>query len=196
MKQIAFFDFDGTITTKDTLLEFIKYSKGNFRFCFGFLVNSPFLVAYKIGLLSNQRAKEKILSFFFGKKKIQLFQQYCDDFADTIIPGLIRPKALHEIRQLQARGIDVVILSASAENWLEKWCRLNNISLIATKLERNQDVLTGKIAGLNCYGKEKVRRIHEVYDLEEYNCVYAYGDTKGDKPFLALATFSFYKPFR
>jgi phosphatidylglycerophosphatase C len=26
-KEIAFFDFDGTITTKDTYLEFIKFSK-------------------------------------------------------------------------------------------------------------------------------------------------------------------------
>lgn len=36
MKQIVAFDFDGTITNRDTLLEFIKFAKGNFilAFCF------------------------------------------------------------------------------------------------------------------------------------------------------------------
>ena len=38
-KGIAFFDFDGTITTKDTLLEFIKYSRGTMSFYWGFLLN-------------------------------------------------------------------------------------------------------------------------------------------------------------
>ena len=56
-KGIAFFDFDGTITTKDTLLEFIKFSKGNLLFYAGFLLNLHFLVAYKLKIISNQAAK-------------------------------------------------------------------------------------------------------------------------------------------
>ena len=51
-KAIAFFDFDGTITTKDTLLEFIRFSKGRFRFYLGFLLYSPYLIAYKIKLIA------------------------------------------------------------------------------------------------------------------------------------------------
>jgi len=41
-----------------------------------------------------------------------------------------------------------------------------------------------------------VRRILAAYDLSQYDEVYAYGDTKGDKPMLGLATIAFYKPFR
>jgi hypothetical protein len=62
---LLFFDFDGTITTKDTLLEFIKFSKGKLNFLSGFLIYSPFLVAYKLGIISNQSAKEKVLATFF-----------------------------------------------------------------------------------------------------------------------------------
>lgn len=32
MKQIVAFDFDGTITNRDTLLEFIKFAKGKTAF--------------------------------------------------------------------------------------------------------------------------------------------------------------------
>src|SRR3979411_3011079 len=100
-EKIAFFDFDGTITTKDTLLEFIKYSKGILRFYLGFLLNSPWLFAYRLKLISNQQAKERILRFFFRNMELIAFQDQCDAFAAGILPGLIRSKALDEITRLQ-----------------------------------------------------------------------------------------------
>lgn len=196
MKQIAFFDFDGTITTKDSFLEFIKYQKGTFRFYMGFLLNSPFLVAYKVGIISNQLAKEMVMRFFFGKMTIDKFQLVCDEFSAKAIPSLIRQKALLEIKKLQEAGVEVVIVSASAENWLRNWCTTQGVSLLATRLQQKNGKITGKIEGLNCHGEEKVRRVHEAYDLSEYSKIFCYGDTKGDKPLLGLATFSFYKPFR
>jgi len=90
----------------------------------------------------------------------------------------------------------VVIVSASAENWLRNWCLTQGVSILATRLQDNNGRITGKIEGHNCHGEEKVHRVHEAYDLSEYAKIYCYGDTKGDKPLLGLATFSFYKPFR
>jgi len=196
LKQIAFFDFDGTITTKDSFLEFIKYQKGSFKFYAGILLNSPYLVAFKVGIISNQLAKEKVMSFFFGKMQVEKFQLACNEFSDKVIPSLIRPKALLEIRKLQEAGVEVVIVSASAENWLRNWCLTQGVSILATRLQDNNGRITGKIEGQNCHGEEKVHRVHEAYDLSEYAKIYCYGDTKGDKPLLGLATFSFYKPFR
>lgn len=196
VKQIAFFDFDGTITTRDTMLEVIRYHKGEFRFNLGFFINSPFLVAYKVGIISNQTAKERILTFFYGKKLAEQFQSDCDQFAAEVIPTLIRPKAMEEIKKLKAAGVEVVIVSASAENWLSSWCKEQDVQLLATRLEVRSNKITGKISGNNCHGEEKVRRINEAYQLNEYARIYCYGDTKGDKPMLKLATSSFYKPFR
>ncbi|HMC85987.1 MAG TPA: HAD family hydrolase, partial [Chitinophagaceae bacterium] len=121
-KRIAFFDFDGTITTRDTLLEVIKFYKGNFKFYFGFIVNAPFLIAYKAGIISNQSAKERVLKYFFGGIKQESFQQRCNEFSASHIAQLIRPKALHEIEKLKGAGAEVVIVSASAENWIAAWC--------------------------------------------------------------------------
>lgn len=195
-KRIAFFDFDGTITTQDTLLEIIKYYKGNFRFYFGFALNAPFIAAWKAGLISNQAAKERVLSYFFKGTSEHDFQQRCDDFGSACIPALLRPKAVLEIEKLKAAGFDIVIVSASAENWIAAWCRENNLQLEGTKLAVKNGLLTGKIVGANCHGKEKVNRIQAAFDLSAYDEIYCYGDTNGDKPMLELATVSFYKPFR
>jgi len=72
-RRIAFFDFDGTITTKDTLLELIKYQKGRLLFYIGFLINAPYLVAYKLKIIRNSTAKQKVLHFFLIKHPYQLF---------------------------------------------------------------------------------------------------------------------------
>lgn len=195
-KDIAFFDFDGTITTKDTLLEFIKFSKGTLSFFAGFALHLPHLLGYKLGLITNQRAKEKILRFFFRDTSLQEFEGYCSAFTKTVLPTLIRPKALQEIRNLQERGIIVAIVSASPENWITKWAQDQHAELIASRLEIHNGKITGKILGKNCHGDEKVNRILSEYNLSNYRIVAAYGDSKGDRPMLQLASKAHYKPFQ
>ncbi|HYF33155.1 MAG TPA: HAD family hydrolase [Chitinophagaceae bacterium] len=195
-RRIAFFDFDGTITTKDTLLEIIKYQKGTFRFYLGFLLYSPYIILWKLGIIPNYTAKQKIVNFFFGKMPVDEFQRRCDAFATEILPALLRPKAIQEIKRLQDVGAEVVIVSASPGNWSDVWRKQLGIQSLATRLQIKDQQLTGCFDGKNCHGKEKVTRIKEVYDLSAYDEIYCYGDSSGDKQMLQLATISFYKPFR
>ena len=194
-KEIAFFDFDGTITKKDTLLEFIKFSKGSFRFYIGFVINLPYLVAFKLGIISNQSAKEKILRFFFHDMPEESFKLLCERFSKSVLPELVRPKALEEIQRLKQNNTIVVIVSASPENWIKEWTENLQLELIASRLQVQDGKLTGKILGKNCHGDEKVNRICEIYDLSSYYIVAAYGDSTGDKPMLELAKKAYYKPF-
>jgi HAD superfamily hydrolase (TIGR01490 family) len=194
-KGIAFFDFDGTITTRDTLLEFIKFARGSLSFYLGFLYNIFYLVAFKIKLISNQSAKEKILTYFFKGTDAKKFEILTREFTNRVLPSLIRPGAVEEIKRLQKENFVVVIVSASPENWICHWCNENNLILIASKLEVINGSITGKISGKNCHGQEKVRRILENYSIDEFDEIYAYGDTKGDLPMLELATKPFFKPF-
>lgn len=195
-KKIAFFDFDGTITTKDTLLEFIKFSKGNAAFYLGFLLHLHYLFAFKFKLISNQLAKEKILIHFFKGYPVEEFKQLCIRFHNKKLPQLIRPKAIEEIKKLQKEDFIITIVSASPENWINPWASQMNVELIASKMDVVDGKITGKICGKNCHGDEKVRRIKELYPLEDFTQVYVYGDSSGDKPMLKLATSGFYKPFR
>ncbi|CAN5502482.1 HAD-IB family hydrolase [soil metagenome] len=196
MKKIAFFDFDGTITTKDTMLELIKFQKGTVLFYAGFFINSPSIIAYKLKLISNQLAKERVLKYFFKGTSQANFQQACDDFAGIKLPSMIRPGALTELEDLKAQGFEIVIVSASAGNWIKKWCDNMGVRFLATQLEVENELITGKLKGHNCHGEEKVLRIRSAYDLSAYDAIYCYGDTGGDKPMLELGTKAFYKPFR
>ena len=193
-KGIAFFDFDGTITTHDTLLEFIKFYKGSIRFYLGFLLNAPWLVAMKLKLMSNQLVKEKVLEYFFKNETEENFRNQCALFQKKILPRLLRNGAIREIEKLKAQEIIVVVVSASPENWIRPWTEFMKLELIASRLEVKNGMITGKIVGKNCHGAEKVRRIKEEYNLTDYAEVYAYGDSSGDKDMLTLAKNAFYKP--
>jgi HAD superfamily phosphoserine phosphatase-like hydrolase len=155
----------------------------------------PWLLGYKLGLISNSAAKQKLLKYFFGGMREEVFQENCDAFASTRLGGLIRPGALQEIGRLKTDSTEIVVVSASAGSWIRKWSDSLELELVSTSLEIKSGRITGRIAGRNCHGQEKVRRIKERWNLEEFDEVYAYGDTEADKPMLALATKSFYKPF-
>jgi phosphatidylglycerophosphatase C len=195
-KKLVLFDFDGTITTKDTLLEFIRFYHGTGRFVSGFLLHAPWLLMMKLNIIPNWKTKEKILTWFFGGEDAEHFNARCKEFCDSIVPGLVRKKALEEIKRHQEEGATVVVISASAENWVRPWCEQHQLNCLATKLEATGKTLTGRIEGFNCYGSEKEKRIRSCYNLNDYNEIVAYGDSRGDLEMLALAQQQHYKPFR
>jgi HAD superfamily hydrolase (TIGR01490 family) len=194
-RSIAFFDFDGTITTKDTLLELIKYQKGEIAFYVGLLILSPVIIAYKLGFYSNWKAKQSVLRYFFKGTPFKYFQSKCDNFSLTIIPKLLRPKAIETINYLKQKNVRIIIVTASAENWVKAWCNSINVEYLATCLEIKENKITGNIAGKNCYGPEKADRIRNYIDLEKYDKIYAFGDSKGDYDMLKLGEQTYYKPF-
>lgn len=196
-KTIAFFDFDGTITTSDTMFAFFKFSKGSLLYYIYFLILSPVFVLFKLKILKDQLAKEITLSLLYKGTPKNTLRQLGTRFCAQKVDGLIRPKAWEKIEWHRAQGHDVYIVSASAEEWLRPWTESRDLHLICTGLlYDNQDKFTGKINGKNCNGVEKVCRIEEKINLKEYSTVYAYGDTSGDKPMLAIATYGEFKPFR
>ncbi|WP_158624795.1 HAD family hydrolase [Gynurincola endophyticus] len=196
MRKIAFFDFDGTITTKDTFVEVIKYAKGKFRCYLGFAFLSPYIVGFKLKIISNQRAKERVLRWFFRKMPQQQFENICQGFAEEYLPTLLRPKAIVEIDALIGEGTEVVIVSASPQDWIIPWAQERNIPVLASRLAYKDLRVTGKLIGKNCRGTEKVKRIVAQYNLDDYDEIYAYGDTSGDTQMLSIADKKFYKPFR
>lgn len=195
-QTIVFFDFDGTITSKDTLQEMLIYIKGSRNYYLGLLYLSPILLAYKLRLLPNYKAKRILLTFFLKGLDEITFNNYCKEFVCTHLSKLIRTKAVEEIKKHIKNDHKVVVVSASPENWVALWCHQYDIDCIATKLEVCNSKLTGNLYGKNCHGIEKVDRIKSIYDLSKFESIIAYGDTNGDKPMLKLATKKHYRPFR
>jgi len=193
---LALFDFDGTITTKDSLVEFIQFAVGKPKYYFGLLALSPMLLLYKLKLIPNNIAKEKLISYFFKNSDLNDFIKISFTYSTTKIKNIIRPLALEKILWHQEQGHKVVLVSASLKQWLEPWCNEHNIDLICTELEIKNNQLTGKFSTNNCYGIEKATRVKEAYKLDEFSSIYPYGDSAGDTQLLELAEYSYYKPFR
>jgi HAD superfamily hydrolase (TIGR01490 family) len=194
--RLALFDFDGTITTKDSMVEFIQYAVGKKKYYFGLLRLSPILVAYRLKLYPNDKAKEKLLAYFFKEISIKAFQKLVISYDANELDKIVRKEATEKILWHKKQGDEVVVVSASMECWLKLWCDRQNVKLIATKLEIENGKFTGKFATQNCYGQEKVTRLQALYPTEKYSHIYAYGDSQGDRELLALADEAFYKPFR
>jgi len=194
--QIAFLDFDGTITTDDSLIKFIRFVVGDVKFIWGMILLSPMLTAYKLKFIPNYKAKQYMLSYFFKNMSEEKFMHVAREYSLNQINTILRPKALEKIAWHKEQGHKIVIVSASIECWLKPWCDENNLGLIATRLEIKEGILTGKFSTKNCYGIEKANRVQELYNLSDYEHIYAYGDSRGDKELLALANESFYKPFQ
>lgn len=195
MKRLAVFDFDGTLTNKDSFLAFIRFYKGKLPFYRGMLQVAPWLLAYKLKLYPNWKAKEKVLTHFFAQIPEEDFREKGRRFANELIPAMLRPKAKEALQMHKERGDRIVVVSASAEPWLEAWCKAEGIELLATNLECREGKITGRLQGKNCYGPEKVVRLKEYLPLEEYCEVHVYGDSAGDKELLELATHPNYRCF-
>lgn len=195
MRKLALFDFDGTLTTKDTFIEFIKFYRGTVSFYLGFMLLSPLLVLYKLKVLPNWRAKEYVLTYFFKGEPIDKFNEKGKEFSEKLIPKMIRKQALDKFNGHIEREDVVVIVSASATNWVKPWADKQGVEIIATNLEVKNNSITGKILGRNCYGPEKVARIQRNINIGDYSEIHVYGDSRGDREMLDLATHAFYRKF-
>ncbi len=193
MKQIVAFDFDGTLTTRDTLLAFIRYAKGTTAFSIGFLLHAPLLILMKLGLYPNYKAKQRIFSYFFKGMQLSDFDALCRQFAEDN-RQLLRPKGVQTLREVEAKGAEVLIVSASIDNWVQPF--FPNVKVLGTQVETKDGVLTGRFLTRNCYGQEKVERILSLYPQRNTYRLMAYGDSRGDKELLAFADEAHYKPFR
>ena len=198
MRKIYAFDFDGTLTTKDTLLEFIRFAKGSGQMFQGFLLFSPLLILMKLHLFPNWKAKQKIFSYFFKGMKIDDFNALCKRFAEQN-KHLLRPAGIEKVRQAIAEEhTTVLIISASIDNWVRPFFDEidKKTQVLGTQIEIKEGRLTGQFTTKNCYGEEKVNRLTALYPHREAYYLIAFGDSRGDKELLAFADKGFYKPFR
>ena len=195
-RTLVLFDFDGTITHRDTLLAFTRFAVGEARYGSGLLYLALPLVLQKINVMSSQRVKEIFLTHFFKDRKLRDFEQRCQQFDSDVLPGLVRAQALEAIQSYVQRGDRTIIVSASPQNWILPWATQWGVEVIATQLEVKEDRLTGRTAGKNCNGEEKVNRIRRHVNLDDFTEIIVYGDTSGDDAMLQLATQKHYKPFR
>lgn len=192
MRIIAAFDFDGTLTYRDTLIPFLWRVLGGFRLGLALLASFRELSMYALGRLSNEEAKRRLIEAALkGKSQQSLFRTVQDWIPD--IP--MRQRMLERLKWHQDAGHYCVLVSASPDIYLtEAAIRLRFDALICTQLHVDaKGALTGRFNTPNCLGKEKVRRLEERFGPLHRIELYAYGDSSGDYAMLDAARHAWFR---
>lgn len=183
MKKMYFFDFDGTLTYKDTMFLFLKFYNPS-KFNAQFIKHIPLFVLVKMKLGDAEKIKRSFIgSILRGqtRKKIELKGQ---EFFDQFYPEIIRENALDFIKNIDRQNTESYLVTASLDIWVKPFAEKFKMNLIATEAEFIDDVFTGKFIGKNCNGPEKLKRIQSAIAGKKYDKTMGFGDTDGDKEML------------
>lgn len=185
--NIAFFDFDGTITTNNTLFAFLRFYAGTTKYFLLLLLLLPVFFLTALGVLHRDKSKLLLLRIFLKNEHKMDIQEAADEFAQHYLIEHIRRDIFAKIVSHLEHGDTVVVVSSSLEEWVGSWSKLAGVRYIATKLEYTQGRFSGNYDGRNCNREEKVNRILAEYDLAQFESVFVYGDSKADKAMMELA---------
>ena len=188
-RPAALFDFDGTLTHGDSLIPFLRMVRGTSQFARDLLVVSPWLLAYAMRVMRNDRAKEALLRKSIGGIPLDELRAHGQHFAEYYVPGMLRADTVDRFCEHRAQGHLCVLVSASLDIYLKPWAESIGFDYcIASSLEvQSNGKATGLLRGGNCFGENKVHRIQSLFDdIGQPTHTYAYGDSEGDTPMLNM----------
>lgn len=194
MKKLYCFDFDGSLTYKDTMFLYLKfYDATNFRL--QFLKHVPLFILLKLKLASAEKVKRSFISSILKGQSRSKIEKKSQEFFDHYYPEIFRENALEFIKNIDRQNTDCFIVSASLDIWVKPFAEHFNMNLLCTRAEFKNDIFTGKFVGKNCNKAEKAVRIKEAIAGKKYDKTIAFGDSSGDKEMLAWANESQYEFF-
>jgi phosphatidylglycerophosphatase C len=192
MPRIAAFDVDGTLTTRDCVVPFLRRVAGTGALLAGLGRRAPALIP---ALVRRDRDRLKALatSVVFTGRPIDDVESAGHEFAEHVASSWLRHDVVDQLDEHRRRGDHVVLVSASYSAYLVPLAdRLGGAEVISTRLAVDRDGrCTGALDGGNCRGEAKVVRLHRWLD-ERFGgrasvTLWAYGDSLGDEPMLADA---------
>lgn len=193
-ETLVAFDFDGTLTWRDSYTAFLRWRAGPARFAVGLARLSPASLAYARHR-DRERLKVAATREFLAGVTLEALQSSAEAFAQETAADLLRPDAMRRWDDWRERGARLVIVTASPEPIVAPFARLLGAdALIGTRLTTAEGRVTGAFDGANCRGAEKVARLRERFG-PDVTLAAAYGDTAGDREMLELAIEPGYRAF-
>ncbi len=194
---VAAFDFDGTLTRRDTMFPFLLHVVGWSVFIRHLFMLAPTLLGYGLGLIRNDIAKERVFTRFLADMRIVELKLKAEQFSLLVLPKLLRPEAMQRFKWHKEQRHRCVVISASLALYVHHWAiNAGFDDVIATHLDMRKDgSITGNLSGGNCFGSEKVRRLEGLLESREHYILYAYGDSRGDKELMSFADHPYYRRF-
>lgn len=186
-RPVVAFDFDGTLTVRDSFTAFLRRRAGRRGWAAGLVRLAPDVAAYARDRDRGALKAASVRVFLLGTPRERLARD-AEAFAASVWDRFMRPDALAAWDDWGRRGALRVIVTASPEDTVAPFARrLNADLLLGTHLAFDaQDRVAGAFATPNCRGEEKVRRLHAALG-PDLRLAAAYGDTSGDREMLQIA---------
>lgn len=191
--QLILFDFDGTLTTKDSLLAFFKFTHGKLHFWWNMLVSLPIILIWKLGLINAENGKNLIFNIFYKGWSEAKLAETGKAFVKERIPEILFDGAIDLVKSYQKDNNKIALVSASIDVYLKPFCQQYHIKCICTELTFENGIYKGKLATKNCNKTEKVKRVAAVYQKSDFEKVVAYGNSSGDKAMMDWADESHFR---
>jgi HAD superfamily hydrolase (TIGR01490 family) len=190
-RTVAAFDFDGTLTRRDTLVPFLARLAGWTRVALAAAAATPELGLAVVGRGERDAAKARVLARVLTGRSYQAVLRQGEKYGAELARAKIRTEMRERLAWHRARGHEIVIVSASLAAYLDTVGRLLEVdTVLSTALEVDaHGACTGRMLGGNCRGEEKARRLRAYLDID--GCataeLWVYGDSAGDNEMLAMA---------
>ena len=194
--DLALVDFDHTVTTCDTYSRFLRRVATPAQLSAAKWTVGPCLLGYKLRLVSAAALRTRVTRLTFAGRDAAEIEAAGEHHARDVLPAVLRPAMMERIAWHQARGDTVVIVSGSLDAYLRPWCDAHGLEeLICNRLEVVDGRLSGRYLGGD-RGAHKAADICARYELASFDRVHAYGDSREDRPMLALAHERWYRGHR
>lgn len=195
MKRLYLYDFDGTITNKDSLFEFLKFATPALQYNFILLKFLPVFMGTKLGIFNRAKIKQRFISACLKGKSKEEIAALSTSFLEHIQQGnFFKKNSLTSIK-INAKKGDVYIVSASLDLWLKPIAEYLGVKLICTEASFDKGIFNGDFKTPNCNYNEKPRRVLNEINLKNYLEIHYFGDSKGDMAMKLLATSFYYRYF-
>ena len=158
-KKIVVFDFDKTLTYRDTLIGFfIIVGKNDFFFILKLFIYLFYMVLTKIKFISNDMLKTKGVSLFLKGRDVQTIKQKAIEYSEKILFN-----ELFFSYDFNKSNDKIIIISASLQDYLLPLFP-ESVEVIGSKLK----IEKGKVIALgsNCYSERKVDVLKDIGILE------------------------------
>lgn len=191
-RVVAAFDFDGTLSRRDTLVPFLVDVVGRARVARALASDGPRIAAMAVGRADRDAAKARLIERVLAGVAHTDVAARGHAYAQRVVERGLRPQTVGRLRWHRSQGHDVVIVSASLDAYLHDIGGLLGVdAVLCTTLEVVDGVVTGALAGGNCRGPEKATRLRNWLDGDTVT-LWAYGDSSGDHDLLAMADHAVY----
>lgn len=195
---LVLFDFDGTITTQDSLDSFFRDISPNklIYLKIKFIDTLFYFILYKLKIISLEKLKLKRINKYFSLYDNEKLLLKAINFSKYTLPKFVKNSAIEQIKMHKMYSHKVVVVSASLNILLTEFITSINIELITNDIVYDNKKKIYSFKKPDCNFHEKVIRIKSKYDLLDYKYIYAYGDSNGDYQMLSIANYKYFNYFK